>query len=142
MSFFRTRHRFRFGDIDSAGIAYYPRLLHACHCAMEDWWADGLGKSYPALMAEERYGMPAVHLDVEFRRPVRYGDEPWIQVGVLEIGNSSVRLLFEMVQDDGSLLCRARVKTVGVDMDTLRPVPVPARWRERFAEFTVDDPPR
>jgi acyl-CoA thioesterase FadM len=25
---FRTKLRYRFGDIDDAGIAYYPKLLH------------------------------------------------------------------------------------------------------------------
>ncbi|MBK8977868.1 MAG: acyl-CoA thioesterase [Planctomycetes bacterium] len=134
---FQVRYRLRFGDVDEAGIAYYPQLLHLCHCAMEDWWADGLGKSYAAVMHEERYGLPAAHLDVDFVAPVRYGDEPLVHVGVLELGRTSVRLAIWMTRDDGTLLCRARIRTVGVDMDTLRPVPIPAHWRSAFERFRV-----
>lgn len=136
---FQTQLRFRFGDVDLAGIAYYPKLLHACHCAMEDWWSDGLGKPYAAVMAEERYGMPAVHLDVDFVKPVRYGDVLTVQIGVLAIGSTSVELGFRLLGGDGDddLRCTARIKTVGVDMDSLRPVPVPERWRGEFERHRV-----
>jgi len=45
---FEQRIRYRFGDIDDAGIAYYPKLLHCFHCAFEDWWSDALGRPYAA----------------------------------------------------------------------------------------------
>ena len=71
---FSKRYRYRFGDIDDAGIAYYPRLLHYFHCAMEDWWSEGLGTSYRDVMHLERFGLPAVNLEAEFFEPIRYGD--------------------------------------------------------------------
>lgn len=33
---FAQKLRYRFGDIDDAGIAYYPKLLHCFHCAFEE----------------------------------------------------------------------------------------------------------
>ncbi len=106
---------------------------------MEDWWSDGLGKPYAAVMAEERYGMPAVHLDVDFVKPVRYGDVLTVQIGVLAIGSTSVELGFRLLGAAGNddLRCVARIKTVGVDMDTLRPVPIPPNWRTEFERFGV-----
>ncbi len=135
---FRKRYRYRFGDIDHAGIAYYPTLLHYFHCAMEDWWAEGIGVRYPDLMRDERYGLPAVRLEVEFFRPVRYGDEPEICIGVLAIGRTSLELGFWM-EIDGAVACRARIKTAGVDMDTLKPIPVPARWRSELARWALPE---
>ena len=138
---FQTQLRFRFGDVDLAGIAYYPKLLHACHCAMEDWWSDGIGKPYAEMIQEDRYGMPAVHLDVDFVRPVRYGDVLTVQIGVLAIGSSSVELGFRLLGESGEdrdLRCTARIKTVGVSMDTMRPVPVPEKWRGVFESYRVD----
>ena len=87
---FRKRYNYRFGDIDHAGIAYYPSLLHYFHVAMEDWWEEGLGRPYPALLIEDNYGMPAVKLEAEFFAPISYGDKPEICVGVLAVGNKSV----------------------------------------------------
>jgi 4-hydroxybenzoyl-CoA thioesterase len=35
---FRSQLKIRFGDIDHAGIVYYPRFLHYFHVALEDTW--------------------------------------------------------------------------------------------------------
>ncbi len=135
---FRTRLRYRFGDIDDAGIAYYPKLLHYFHCAFEDWWSDGLRHPYPQLLHEDKLGLPTVKLDAEFFAPVRYGDEPWIHLGVLRIGTSSVEFGMWMTRDDdGKPLCRARIVTAAVDMDSLQKQPLPDVWRQRFAEFAL-----
>ncbi len=135
---FRTRLRYRFGDIDDAGIAYYPKLLHCFHCAFEDWWSDGLGHPYPRLLHEDKLGFPAVRIEADFFAPIRYGDEPWVHVGVLRVGDSSVEFAFWMTKgDDPAPRCRARIVTAAVDMDSHRKVTVPKRWREAFARFTL-----
>ena len=139
---FRTRLRYRFGDIDDAGIAYYLKLLHYFHQAFEDWWSDGLGHPYPRLMHEDKLGFPAVKLEAEFFAPVVYGDEPWVHLGILRIGRSSVEFAFWMTRGDGGgederPLCRARVVTAAVDMDTMDKREVSAEWRERFAPFEI-----
>lgn len=135
---FRTRLRYRFGDIDDAGIAYYPKLLHYFHCAFEDWWSDGLRHPYPQLLHADKLGLPTVKLDVEFFAPVRYGDEPWVHLGVLRIGTSSVEFGMWMTRgNEHRPLCRARIVTAAVDMDTLQKRPLPDVWRQRFAEFAL-----
>lgn len=142
---FRTRLRYRFGDIDDAGIAYYPKLLHYFHCAFEDWWSDGLGRPYPKLLKEDKLGLPAVKLEAEFYAPVFYGDEPDVHIGVLRVGDSSVEFGFWMTRgDEPKPLCRARVLTAAVDMGTMRSRPLPDVWRERFREFALreEDFPR
>lgn len=142
---FRTRLRYRFGDIDEAGIAYYPKLLHYFHCAFEDWWSDGVGHPYPRLLHDDKLGLPAVKLDVEFYGPVRYGDEPWIHIGVLRMGTSSVEFGMWMTRgDDPTPLCRARIVTAAVNMDTLQKRPLPDEWRRRLQEFALreEDFPR
>ena len=135
---FRVRIRYRFGDIDHAGIAYFPRLLHCFHAAMEDWWADGIGTPYPEILAREGFGLPIAHLEAGFAEPVRYGDEPWIHLGVLGIGTSSLRLGFHMSRDEhGPALCWARIRLVCVAMDSRRPMPIPDRWRAAFESFAI-----
>ena len=132
------RIRYRFGDIDDAGIAYYPKLLHAFHCVFEDWWSDALGRPYATLMHDDRLGLPAVQLQVDFYAPVRYGDEPDVHLGILDVGNSSVQFGFWMTRgDDPRPLCRARVTTVAVDLDSMQKCPLPQYWRDRFAEFAL-----
>ena len=142
---FAQKLRYRFGDIDDAGIAYYPKLLHCFHCAFEDWWSDALHHPYPRLLHDDKLGFPAVKLEAEFFAPIRYGDEPWVHLGVLHLGNGSVEFGFWMTRgDDPRPLCRARVRTATVDMATMQKCPVPAHWRERFQPFLLreEDFPR
>jgi acyl-CoA thioesterase FadM len=130
---FHKRYRYRFGDIDHAGIAYYPALLHYFHCAFEDWWSDELGTPYPTVMREERFGMPAVNIQADFYAPIRYGDEPDISVAVLALGKSSIQLgLWMNVGGAARPACRARITTVAVDMDTMQKREVPPHWRAAF----------
>ena len=137
---FRKRYRYRFGDIDDAGIAYYPALFHYFHCAFEDWWSDGLGRDYPGLLHDDKLGLPAVRIESDFYAAIRYGDEPWIHLGVLGIGTSSVELGMWMTREEaGPPLCRARITTVAVDMDTMQKRPLPDRWRAAFEEFRIAD---
>lgn len=136
---YSRRYRYRFGDIDHAGIAYYPALLHYCHCAFEDFWADDLGVAYPVLMTEHNLGFPAVHLEADFLAQVRYGDEPNIQVGVLRLGGSSVDFGFWWTTTKPA--CHVRITTVPVAMDTLQKVALPERWRQAFEQRLVTEPP-
>lgn len=135
---FTRRYPYRFGDIDHAGIAYYPKLLHYFHCCFEDWWGEGLGKAYARVMHEDNLGLPAVHLDVDFFAPIRYGDSPDVHLGVLRVGRSSLELGMWMTQaEDPRPLCRARIVTAAVAMDTLAGRPLPDEWRPRFERFLL-----
>ena len=137
---FRTRLRYRFGDIDDAGIAYYPKLLHYFHCAFEDWWSDGLRRPYPSVLHEDKLGFPAVKLEAEFFAPVVYGDEPIVHLGIVRIGTSSVEFAFWMTREgEDKPLCRARVTTAAVDMDTMKKREVSAEWRAKFAPFEISE---
>ena len=143
---FSATYRYRFGDIDHAGIAYYPKLLHLAHCAFEDWWADALGKAYPRLMADERLGFPAVHLDVDFKNPIRYGDDVTVEVVVLAVGGSSVTFGFKLLDANTAEgeppreFCRVRKITVAVGMDAMDKRTVPDRWRAAFESQMVMEP--
>lgn len=135
---FQKRIRYRFGDIDDAGIAYYPKLLHCFHCVFEDWWSDALGRPYPQLLHVDKLGLPVVRLEADFFAPIAYGDEPEVHLGVLRIGDSSVEFAFWMTRGgDPRPLNRARITTVAVDMTTMQKQPLPQVWRERFADFAL-----
>ena len=112
---FTKAYRYRFGDIDFAGIAYYPKLLHYFHCCFEDWWLDGLGVRYVDILSEEKFGLPAVNIQADFYQPIRFGDEPEISLGILRIGNASLDLGFWMQHPDrDGPACRAKITTAGV----------------------------
>jgi 4-hydroxybenzoyl-CoA thioesterase len=135
---FSKRYRYRFGDIDDAGIAYYPSYFHYFHCCFEDWWSDALGTPYPRVLHEERFGLPAVRVETDFFAPLRYGDEPTIHLAILRMGATSVEFGYWIkLEERARATCRARITTVSMDMGARRKQPIPAKWREAFARYSI-----
>src|SRR6185503_6908512 len=73
LALFETSILVRFGDLDAAGIAYYPRLVNFLPVAFEDFFAGYIGKTYP-LVFKEGFGFPSVKIEIEFLSPVHYGE--------------------------------------------------------------------
>ena len=128
---FRTSILVRFGDLDAAGIAYYPNLVNFLHESFEDFFAGHVGRPYPEVY-REGIGFPTVKVEMEFLSPVHYGDSVTVKVTVERIGRSSVQIRYEGSVKDSPVF-RARNVAVVVDMRTFRPMPLPAWLRERFA---------
>jgi 4-hydroxybenzoyl-CoA thioesterase len=131
------RHRFRlevrFGDLDAAGIVYYPRYLHYCHVGMEEYFRLVVGIDYPAFLAEHRLGLPTVRTEVEHHRPIRYSDRVELEVELVRIGTTSVewrhRFWHAGVESPAT---SARIVTVLVGMDDFAKRPVPDWLRARL----------
>lgn len=126
----------RFGDIDEAGIVYYPRLVNYFHVAMEEFFGAVLETDYPSFLSEHRLGLPAAHLEVDFLRPLRYGDHIQVEVGIEKVGNTSVTWryrIFRPAEDQPA--AQARIVTVNVDMDSFEKQPVPDWLRQKLESY-------
>lgn len=136
---FTTTLKVRFGDIDHAGIAYYPNLYHYLHIAFEEFFESHVGITYPDLLDKERIGFPTVSVNTDFVEPIRYGDILAIRITVTRIGISSAEFQFEVSKKQGAPSCLvSRQTVVAVDMNTFRPIPIPPRLKERFARCAPD----
>ena len=124
----------RFGDCDSASIVYYPRFFDYFHGAMEDAIRILAGMDYPTLIASHRLGFPAVRVECDFRRPLRYGDPVEIEVAIDDIGESSVVWRFRVfVAGQAEPHAEARVVTVCLHFDRYAKEPIPEWLRTRLA---------
>ena len=122
-----------FGDVDQAGIVYYPNLFHYCHIAFERFFAEYVGIPYHRLIAEERLSFPTVNVSTNFNKPLRYGDEVRISVSVARIGKSSVQFRYVGRNlSDGEPCFDALITTVAIDMDTFKPIQLPQKYAEIF----------
>ena len=123
----------RFGDLDPAGIVYYPRYLHFCHVGMEEFFSTVVGIDYPKFLAEHRLGLPSVRTEVEHRRPIRYGDAVELEVEVTQVGETSVTWRDRFWHSGETRpSTEARIVTVCVDMDTFVKQPVPDWLRAKL----------
>ena len=73
-------------------------------------------------------GMPGVILarvECDYKRPARYGDTLEIRMRVAEIGRTSFRYEYEIVDADGRPILIAKTVQVMYDYAAERPVPIP-----------------
>jgi 4-hydroxybenzoyl-CoA thioesterase len=132
---FRTSVQVRFGDVDHAGIVYYPHFFIYFHEAFEDFFNDA-GISYVQLLDERRIGFPTVHVDTDYKAPLRYGDRLDIEVSVSKLSNRSVVMRYDGFRHrDGKLSVSCVITTVCVDMDTFTSREIPPDLRELFERF-------
>lgn len=115
----------RWSDVDAAGIVYFPRFLEYCHDAIEALFGE-LDGGYPRLTMVRKVGVPSVHLEVNFRAPLRYGDVCRVRVTVEKIGRSSVSFHHVLVrEEDDMLCCEVRQVVVVSDLVALKGTAIP-----------------
>jgi YbgC/YbaW family acyl-CoA thioester hydrolase len=134
MSAFLTTQKVRFGHVDPAGIAYFPRIYDYLHEAFEELWERHVGARYYHLLLERKMGFPLVHAEVEFRRPLRFGDEPEVAITCFRLGTTSLGLRY-LYRVRSELCLEARMTTVCVHTKTMKSQPLPPEFRARFAEL-------
>ena len=131
----------RFGEIDHAGVMYYPRIFDRIHRAFEDFWPEVMGKSYARVLDEDGIGFPLIDVQSTFTRPFRFGEVLRAEIGVVRIGRTSVtfRVRLRSAADD-RVRAEARLVNGVVAMETFRPVELPAAYASALAPYLVAGP--
>ncbi len=132
MSAYNTVIQVRFGHVDPAGIAYFPRIFDYVHDVFEEVWEEHVGTRYYHLLLEHKVGFPLVHSDVDFKRPLKFGDRMVVSVTCFKLGNSSLGLRYRFMMAD-VVHVEARMVTACVRTDTMAPIPIPEHFRAKFA---------
>jgi acyl-CoA thioesterase FadM len=138
-SVFTKDYAVRFGEIDHAGVMYYPAIFDRIHKAFEDFWPEVLGKTYAQVLGEDGVGFPLIDTKSPFRRPFRFGETRQVSIAVEAIGTKSVTFLVELrAQGDDRVRAQARMVNAVIAMETFRPVPLPAAHAAALAPYLVE----
>ena len=136
---FECQQNVRFGHVDPAGIAYFPKIYDFIHEAFEELWQLHVGERYYHLLQEKKIGFPLVHSDVDFKKPLRFGDRPLVRITCFKLGGSSLGLRYVYRVND-QVCVDARMTTVCVELDTLKTMRIPDHYRARFEELLEQAP--
>lgn len=118
----------RFGDVDAAGVIYYPRLfdrvVRAVGAVMDD-------VGYPfAGLVDDGVGFPIVHAEIDLVRPIRLGET--VSLGVAPtVGETSVEFDVDC-RVDGTLVAEASQTQTLIDLETFEPTAIPTDLRDRL----------
>jgi 4-hydroxybenzoyl-CoA thioesterase len=127
----------RFGDVDGAGIVYYPRFFNYFHIAFEDFWNQNGERPYDQILSKDRVGFPTVHVETDFGIPLRHGDLIEVELTAKKLGKSSFTCAYRVLRA-GKLCARAEITTATVDLDRMEAIPIPDRFRAALERIRDD----
>ena len=99
------RFRVAWFDCDPAGIVFYPRFLAYMNEAAHGY-LEACGYPIALLNDQGLAGVPMVSIQVDFRAPMRVGDEGRIESSVAKLGRSSITFVHRILKDE-ILICEA-----------------------------------
>jgi 4-hydroxybenzoyl-CoA thioesterase len=134
---YHTEIRVRFADCDAAGIVYYPRYLEMFNAVVEDWFRDELHSSFTEIVINRNWGLPTVHLEVDFVAPSRFDEKLYSTLTVSSLGTTSVGLGIILRGPDNEDRVRGKVLIVLIDRATVRAMPWPNDLRARIQAFLI-----
>ncbi len=117
------RERVRFRDVDALGHVNNAVFLTYLEEAR-------IGFLQP--IGAEASGMILARVEIDFRAPLRMGDELEIGVRALGVGTKSFELAYE-VRAGEEVAAEAKTVLVSFDYETGHSVEVPQAWREALA---------
>ena len=92
----------------------------------------------PAYQRDARRGMSTFEFQLQFLGELRPGDPVTVRSGLCHLGNSSLRLFHEMVNDrSGELVATLDQFGVHLDVEARRPAPIPDALRTRARAMLV-----
>jgi 4-hydroxybenzoyl-CoA thioesterase len=137
---FRAQIKVPFGDIDNAGIVYYPRFMHYFHLAMEEFFGTALKVGYADVLHKRGVALPTVHLEGDFLRRLSFGDRIEMEVRILHIGRTSITWGYRGYRLAGQeeLVVEGRNVTVCVRTGSFEKIEVPQWLREALLPYCTE----
>jgi acyl-CoA thioester hydrolase len=117
----------RFRDLDPMGHVNNAVFLTYLEQARVAFFSE-MG----AATGLEEMNMIVARVEIDFKAPVRLGQEVEISVRASRFGTKSFELDYEL-RVEGELVAVAKSVQVAYDYNRREPVPVPAEWREKLA---------
>jgi 4-hydroxybenzoyl-CoA thioesterase len=132
---FQSNILVRFADCDPAGMVFYPRYLEMFNNLVEDWCREDLNLPFSEVHTGRGWGLPTVHLTVDFVAPSFLGEVLAASLSVTSLGTSSITLEILFRGPDNADRVRGKVVLVLMDTRRKRALTIPDDIRERIAAF-------
>lgn len=129
MKVIQTPIQVRYQETDMMGVVYHANYLVWFEIGRTAL-IEGLGFKYSEI---ENQGVvsPVIDAQVSFKKPVRYGDDVYVQTWVQMYDGLRVAYGYEVIDHEGEVAVSGETKHVIVKKDTFKPVSI----RRSFPEW-------
>ena len=125
--------RVRYGETDQMGYVYYGNYASYYEVARVESFRS-LGLSYKEL-EDDGVMMPVLELHTKYLLPARYDDLLTIRVTIPEMPRLKIRYLYEVFNEDGTLLNTGETVLVFINMKTNKPVRIPLQMSSLLQQY-------
>jgi acyl-CoA thioester hydrolase len=119
----------RFRDCDPLGHTNNAVYLTYLEQTRLHYWRElwGFGTESPTVP-----GVIMARAEIDYKRPSFHGQKLEVRMSLSAIGKSSFTYDYEIVDEAGSLIAKARTVQVMYDYQAARPVPIPDDIRRKM----------
>lgn len=118
--------------IDQTGTIFFPRVFERVDDGIQELLRS-VGYPLHRIVPAENNGLPIVHAEADYRRPVRQGDRVLCDI-VPAVGETSIR--FDVAcRVDGETAVQVQIVRVSVDFASSETQPVPERLRDELSQY-------
>ncbi len=116
-------HRISYGETDTMGVLYYAEYLHLFERSRSEFIRNQ-GMSYNDVEARGIF-LPVREAKCRYKSPARYDDLVWIRVGISNWGRASIDFVYEILNEDKSIILAEGMTQHAVVGTNGRPCAVP-----------------
>lgn len=125
----RTPIEVRYQETDQMGVVYHANYLVWFEIGRTKY-IEELGLSY-AAMEEENVVSPVLDAELSFKKPIRYGQEAYVETWLEEYDGLRTVYGYEIQNDKGEIAVSGFTKHAIVKKDSFRPLSL----RKSFPEW-------
>jgi 1,4-dihydroxy-2-naphthoyl-CoA hydrolase len=131
---FRFPYTIGLHDTDAAGLIFSANIIRICHHAYEALLEE-IGFGMARLFEKRTMGLPIVHIEADFARPLSVGAKVEIHARVAHLGETSYRMAYELRDSSGEVCATAATVHVCVDPHTRQAMKLPAGFRAALKNY-------
>ena len=132
-----TKLRVRYGETDQMGYCYYGNYASYFEVGRVEALRS-LGMSYRSL-EEAGVMLPVSHFDVDYHAPALYDDELTITTRIVESSGARLFFEYEIHNEAGKLISKAKTTLVFVAKTTMRPMAAPQDFISLMEKYVVHE---
>ncbi len=120
----------RLHHTDAAGIVFFANLFIIAHECYESFLDPDV--TFNSMFNERNLMMPIVHAEADYHSPLRVSDRITINLELLNIGNSSFSLGYDIRNENGESAATIKTSHVVRNKDGSQAVSLPGNLREKL----------
>jgi YbgC/YbaW family acyl-CoA thioester hydrolase len=124
-----------FDEADGEGIVFFGNYFRLAHRALEQWLPQ-VGIPWKEWFDNAEFGVPLRHVEADYLKPLRPGDEYEVKIAVVDLGESSVHFSYVMLIGS-AVVAKLKTSHVFVSRPDMKKLNVPADLVARLKKVAL-----